>query len=790
MALAPPVKLDVRSRPTTLRGEMAIRYGAAYASTLTSIAATATLPSVPRSFVLLLLVITLLGLPVSLGLRLSGLRLGTWQIPRFLLAALVSAITVVMVLFIVVQPLQERTGAGLLSPDFFRAFFYRHDADDAILVVLQVISLIMVCRCLVVITDKDAVLCTVPAFCVLVLLIVVERQPGVVAFFLLWAVTASVLFALDHRQEVSRHATVYVPALLPGQNTALSARTLGGVMAFSLLCAAILSYTVTSRIDNRSSAEGWISSMAMKLTQFATALPEVSVNAGPERQIDFTSGPALPTRSPLWLIGAQDIRTGQFLTPAYWRMFTLSRYNGSSWMQSDDPALRVPIEKLGNVGLVRPLPLRPDPASYAGGVERSLSKGFDVARYLPRGPRSQLEFGAPVRAIRVRVTARQANIGFVPHLPAPHYLSFQNPQPDYLSVFPDRGLDARFIEASQGISIVCDVASGEDYGVPGDGPPRKTGASPNSRLRLTRRERQIYLQLPDTKLDRVAAFAKTTLQNAAPDDSNYAKALRLARALQRGATYTLRPPALPPGRDATDFFLFESRRGYCTYFAGALTVLCRASGIPARVVEGFTAGERRGSSFSYLVRESNAHAWTEIWVPGWGWATVDATPPAERGDNAADWWTQWADALTSVMDGAKLWIARHRMMIIIMLSAVLMMGVVFFHERATLPARRLAALRLTRRRVSDRTARLTIDEVYERAAHTLQKRFRARTSWETPHEWLNAAQAALHLRDTAPLHRLTDLYVQAHYSPRELGAEESQDAWRALSRISWESETQ
>ena len=60
--------------------------------------------------------------------------------------------------------------------------------------------------------------------------------------------------------------------------------------------------------------------------------------------------------------------------------------------------------------------------------------------------------------------------------------------------------------------------------------------------------------------------------------------------------------------------------------------------------------------------------------------------------------------------------------------------------------------------------------IYERMAHALEKRFRPRPSWETPHEWLEAAQAALHLRHPAPLRRLTDLFVQARYSPRPLGS--------------------
>jgi hypothetical protein len=77
----------------------------------------------------------------------------------------------------------------------------------------------------------------------------------------------------------------------------------------------------------------------------------------------------------------------------------------------------------------------------------------------------------------------------------------------------------------------------------------------------------------------------------APDDGDLRPRRRIANFVESNATYTLYPPKTPNGRDAVDHFLFNSRRGYCTYFVGALTVLCRAAGIPARVVSGFANPE-------------------------------------------------------------------------------------------------------------------------------------------------------------------------------------------------------
>lgn len=83
--------------------------------------------------------------------------------------------------------------------------------------------------------------------------------------------------------------------------------------------------------------------------------------------------------------------------------------------------------------------------------------------------------------------------------------------------------------------------------------------------------------------------------------------------------------------DFCSWFLLRSREGYCTYFATALTLLCRMEGIPARYVTGFTADAGEES----IVRARDAHAWCEIYLNGFGWLTLDATPAQnESGDGA------------------------------------------------------------------------------------------------------------------------------------------------------------
>ena len=101
----------------------------------------------------------------------------------------------------------------------------------------------------------------------------------------------------------------------------------------------------------------------------------------------------------------------------------------------------------------------------------------------------------------------------------------------------------------------------------------------------------------------------------------------MARALeffnQQPFVYTLQPPLL--GTQPVDEFLFETRRGFCEHYASAFTLLMRAAGIPARVVTGYLGGEENPIDGFYTIRQSDAHAWAEVWYAGRGWVRIDPT---------------------------------------------------------------------------------------------------------------------------------------------------------------------
>jgi transglutaminase-like putative cysteine protease len=93
--------------------------------------------------------------------------------------------------------------------------------------------------------------------------------------------------------------------------------------------------------------------------------------------------------------------------------------------------------------------------------------------------------------------------------------------------------------------------------------------------------------------------------------------------------YTLNPPLL--GKDSVDQFLFDSKRGFCEHFASAFTFALRAAGVPARVVTGYQGGELNPVDGYLVVRQYDAHAWSEVWLAGQGWVRVDPTAIAAPG---------------------------------------------------------------------------------------------------------------------------------------------------------------
>jgi len=132
------------------------------------------------------------------------------------------------------------------------------------------------------------------------------------------------------------------------------------------------------------------------------------------------------------------------------------------------------------------------------------------------------------------------------------------------------------------------------------------------------------LQLPQGFNPRARALAREWAASLNTDAAIAQRALSFFR--EAGFVYTLEPPLL--GRDSVDEFLFGSKQGFCEHYASSFVFLMRAAGVPARVVTGYQGGEINPVDGYMVVRQSDAHAWAEVWLKGRGWVRFDPTGAA------------------------------------------------------------------------------------------------------------------------------------------------------------------
>ena len=148
----------------------------------------------------------------------------------------------------------------------------------------------------------------------------------------------------------------------------------------------------------------------------------------------------------------------------------------------------------------------------------------------------------------------------------------------------------------------------------------------SSRLRyntgpITDAEKQSGLQLADNITPRMYELVQNWQRgsNSGRDLVNHA----FNYFKQKPFYYTLTPPLLE--KNPTDQFLFETRRGFCEHYASSFVTLMRIAGVPARLVTGYQGGEINPLGDYLIVRQSDAHAWTEVWLPEEGWVRIDPT---------------------------------------------------------------------------------------------------------------------------------------------------------------------
>jgi protein-glutamine gamma-glutamyltransferase len=178
-------------------------------------------------------------------------------------------------------------------------------------------------------------------------------------------------------------------------------------------------------------------------------------------------------------------------------------------------------------------------------------------------------------------------------------------------------------------SVPSDALVTDDYQIQARAPVRnrkRYGMRSYTELQAGREQRQGALmgarQLPPGTNPQARALGADWARENATPQAIATKALALFR--QQPFVYTLSPPPLLADHPV-DSFLFDSRRGFCEHYASAFVFLMRAAGVPARVVTGYQGGEVNPVDDYLVVRQSDAHAWAEIWVEGKGWLRIDPT---------------------------------------------------------------------------------------------------------------------------------------------------------------------
>ncbi|MBI2864321.1 MAG: transglutaminase domain-containing protein [Chloroflexi bacterium] len=132
---------------------------------------------------------------------------------------------------------------------------------------------------------------------------------------------------------------------------------------------------------------------------------------------------------------------------------------------------------------------------------------------------------------------------------------------------------------------------------------------------------QRYLQIPSGFPSRVVELAQTVARDAA---NPYDKAVALQDYLRK-LKYNQQIEMPPATVDPVEYFLFTSKEGYCDYYASAMVMMLRTLGIPARIATGFQPGEPDADKMTFVVRQSNLHAWPEVYFPRFGWIEFEPT---------------------------------------------------------------------------------------------------------------------------------------------------------------------
>lgn len=259
--------------------------------------------------------------------------------------------------------------------------------------------------------------------------------------------------------------------------------------------------------------------------------------------------------------------------PEYWRAAAFDTFRGNGWENSEKTR-----EELGSSGLPLTVSFPGELARYS---TRELVQTFFIERQLP-------------------------NTLFAAYIPRDVYFPTTVLKVDsMMSVLLPVTLDPGLIYTV--VSEVSDV----------------TPAMLNySYERFPKSVQGRYTDLPPMS-PAVAELTNTVIEGKTTE---FEKVQAICDYLRDTYPYDLKVPRQGKDENTVEFFLFKAKRGYCEHFATAMAVMCRTVGIPARVAVGYDTGEYNSLTGYYEVSSRDAHAWTEVYFPPYGWIEFDPTP--------------------------------------------------------------------------------------------------------------------------------------------------------------------
>jgi transglutaminase-like putative cysteine protease len=335
-------------------------------------------------------------------------------------------------------------------------------------------------------------------------------------------------------------------------------------------------------------------------------------------------GPITWTRT-----GAEVVRV-KAARPAYWKVRTLDMFDGTSWgnggldRADDDPGLDLPadlqerfedriqvsVQRMRGSDVVgagttigfedesRQIVPGDGPGQWQSVGDLRTGDSYVARVYVPKPTTDQLAAVEPspvtehAEDLDVRVHIRDLAPAEVEALPADvPRTPLDQRLPAYANIeFPPFGREG-----------AKPVANYRTFGQEGDG---------ETAIRISTLSRTYSLA------QRLKAASATP----------YEYALAINDYLRKGFKYTEKPPKAPAGVEPLEYFLLESKAGYCQHFSAAMALLLRMGGVPARVATGFSPGGYSKRKQAWIVRDTDAHSWVEAWFDGYGWITLDPTP--------------------------------------------------------------------------------------------------------------------------------------------------------------------